>query len=70
MPPSITSATAGFQAVGALWWDGQTLTLLAPFIYLVFGHLSVAIGCLIYNFMFRYIGGIEFEAKNEVDVQG
>jgi hypothetical protein len=40
------------------------LFLLMPLIYLVFGYISVAIGCAIYNFMFRYIGGIEFEAQN------
>jgi len=27
----------------------------------------VAIGCALYNFMFRHIGGIEFEFESEVD---
>ena len=39
--------------------------LLAPIFYLVFGYLSVAIGCLFYNFMFRFLGGIEYEAQDE-----
>ena len=40
--------------------------LLFPVMYLIFGYLSVAIGCWIYNAMFKYIGGIEFEAKDHV----
>jgi hypothetical protein len=36
--------------------------LIMPVIYLVLGYVTVAIGCAIYNFMYRYIGGIEFEA--------
>ncbi len=43
------------------------MMLLAPIMYLVFGYLSIAIGCAIYNFMFRFLGGIEFEAKNETE---
>jgi len=34
-----------------------------PFIYLIFGYISVAIGCALYNVMFKYIGGFEFEAR-------
>ena len=37
--------------------------LLAPLMYLVMGYIMVAIGCAFYNFMFKYIGGIEFESK-------
>lgn len=40
--------------------------ILMPFIYLIFGYLSVAVGCMIYNFMFRYIGGVEFDAEASV----
>jgi len=39
------------------------LFLLFPFIYLIFGYISVAIGCALYNVMFKYIGGFEFEAR-------
>jgi hypothetical protein len=39
------------------------LTLIAmPVFYLIFGYVTVAISCLVYNFMFKYIGGIEFES--------
>ncbi|MBD9667448.1 hypothetical protein IB278_26060 [Variovorax sp. VRV01] len=39
--------------------------LLAPLMYLVMGYVMVAVGCAIYNFMFKYIGGIEFQAKTD-----
>jgi len=39
--------------------------LLFPVFYLVFGYIMVAIGCKFYNFMFKYIGGIEYEARDE-----
>jgi hypothetical protein len=35
--------------------------LLMPFLYLLFGYLSVALGCWIYNHLFKHIGGIEFD---------
>jgi hypothetical protein len=34
-----------------------------PFLYLVIGYVSVAIGCAVYNVLYRHIGGIEFEAR-------
>lgn len=39
------------------------ILVLFPLFYLVFGYLMVAIGCAIYNAMFRHIGGIEFESE-------
>ena len=52
-----------FGLVGMGGGRSQVLTMLiAPVIYLVLGYVTVAIGCAIYNFMYRYIGGIEFEA--------
>lgn len=35
--------------------------LIAPLMYLVFGYISVAIACLLYNFIQRFTGGFEFE---------
>lgn len=32
-----------------------------PFLYLVFGYISVRIGCWLYNTLYKYIGGIELE---------
>lgn len=37
--------------------------LLLPIFYLVMGYIMVAVGCVFYNFMFKYIGGIEYESK-------
>lgn len=37
-----------------------------PILYLVFGYISVVIGCAVYNFLYKHVGGIEFEAR-EVD---
>lgn len=42
------------------------ILLLFPFMYLILGYISVAIGCFIYNLFFKYIGGIEFE---ETDIK-
>ncbi|MFN4329058.1 MAG: hypothetical protein ACK4FF_09290 [Limnobacter sp.] len=39
--------------------------LLMPVLYLVMGYMSVAIGCAIYNFAFKFIGGIEFETNGQ-----
>ncbi|MCW5653199.1 hypothetical protein [Hydrogenophaga sp.] len=39
--------------------------LLMPLFYLVVCYLMVSVGCIIYNFMFRYIGGVEFEARGQ-----
>ena len=58
------SATVPAGAPGA---PPAFMFLLAPLFYLFFGYVSVAIGCLLYNFMFKYIGGVEYEAKPEND---
>jgi hypothetical protein len=41
------------------------MLVLMPVFYLVFGYLSVAIGCAIYNFIAKYIGGIEFVLEEQ-----
>lgn len=38
--------------------------LLLPILYLIMGYIMVAVGCAFYNFMFKFIGGIEYESKN------
>nr|WP_288120611.1 hypothetical protein [Thiomonas sp.] len=38
--------------------------LLFPILYLIMGYIMVAVGCVFYNFMFKFIGGIEYESKN------
>ena len=37
------------------------LLLVMPLVYAVLTYLSVVVGCALYNVLFQYIGGIEFE---------
>ena len=46
---------------GALF--GGVFILFLPVIYGVIGFVFVAIGCLIYNLLAKYVGGIELEIK-------
>jgi hypothetical protein len=39
------------------------MILFFPVIYLFLGYVMVAVGCWVYNFMFKYVGGIEFEPR-------
>lgn len=39
------------------------LFLFFPIAYLVMGYVITAIGCWFYNVMFRHIGGIEYETR-------
>jgi hypothetical protein len=40
------------------------LALLFPVMYLVMGYVMVIIGCWLYNFLTKYIGGIEYEVRD------
>ena len=40
---------------------GVLFLIGAPIMYLVMGYVMTAVGCLIYNFAYKYIGGIEYE---------
>ncbi|MBB3103536.1 hypothetical protein [Azomonas macrocytogenes] len=42
----------------------RILIMLLPLIYLIFGYVSVIVSCFCYNFMARFIGGIEYETKD------
>jgi hypothetical protein len=59
VPLFLVSLAAGPQENG----PPAFIFLLLPVMYLFVGYLSVAGGCLLYNFLFKYIGGIEYEAK-------
>ena len=37
--------------------------LLFPIMYFVMGYGMVAAACAIYNFTFKYLGGIEYEVS-------
>ena len=43
------------------------LVIMIPIMYFVLGYIMTAIGCATYNFMFKYVGGIEFEAEGRAD---
>ena len=40
------------------------MVLLFPIFYLVFGYISIAVGCWVYNVLAKFTGGIEFEAQS------
>lgn len=35
--------------------------LIFPIFYLIIGYISIWIGCWLYNIMYRFVGGFEFE---------
>lgn len=53
-PPGNSAAFPGF------------MLLAMPLIYLIFGYLSVVLWCIVYNFITKYIGGIEFELEDRI----
>src|SRR5688572_22364408 len=40
------------------------LALVFPVVYLVMGYIMVALGCWLYNFVARFLGGIEYEVRD------
>jgi len=41
------------------------MLVIFPVFYLVFGYIFVFIGCWLYNFMFKFIGGFEIEVADQ-----
>lgn len=41
------------------------MLLLMPVLYLVIGYVMVALSCLAYNALVPFIGGIEFEVRDQ-----
>ena len=39
------------------------MSAIFPVFYLIFGYISIRIGCWLYNIMFKHIGGFEFEVS-------
>lgn len=65
-----------FAAIGYLLFDVQderakevggflifSALLLAPIVYFVVTYISVVVVCGLYNLMFRFIGGVEYEIQ-------
>ena len=59
MPPGVDARGNPINAPPA--W----VVLLFPLFYLVVGYTMVAIGCWFYNVMFKLIGGIEYETREQ-----
>ena len=52
-----------FAAIAPAGQRPSLMVMLAmPVLYLVLGYAVVAIGCAVYNAMYAYIGGIEYES--------
>ena len=63
---SFSFIPAGFDAPGnPIVKPPAFIFLLFPLIYLVIGYIMTAVSCLIYNFMFKFIGGIEYETRDQ-----
>lgn len=41
------------------------MILAMPLLYLVFGYVSVGVGCWLYNTLYPYIGGVEVEWSDD-----
>lgn len=41
------------------------MLLLFPTFYLVFGYLMISIGCALYNWVAKYMGGLEYETGSK-----
>ncbi len=41
------------------------MLIIMPFLYLVFTYLFVAVGCWLYNKLYKIIGGLEFEFNSD-----
>ena len=39
--------------------------LLLPIAYLLMGYIMTAVGCALYNGMYKYLGGIEYESRDQ-----
>lgn len=67
IPFGLITLIAGFAKGGregvAGGFFGGIFMILAPIIYAVLGFLFVALGCLLYNSIAKYVGGIEIEIE-------
>jgi len=67
IPFGLISLIAGFATGGregiAGGFLGGIFMIFAPIIYAILGFVFVALGCLLYNFIAKYIGGIEIEIE-------
>lgn len=62
VPFGLLAAAFAPQGTGGI---GFGFMIVAPLIYLVIGYVMTAISCAFYNFMFRFVGGIEYETDTQ-----
>jgi hypothetical protein len=41
------------------------IAFLFPFMYLIMGYVMVAVACWLYNILSRYLGGIEYDTRDQ-----
>lgn len=54
---------AAFSPQTGLGNMGIGFFLFFPLIYLVMGYITTAIGCGVYNMVYKFVGGIEYDAE-------
>ena len=62
-PASLSDAHLDANESAAL--SAFFLVLLVPPSYFALGYVAVAVGCVLYNFLVKHVGGFEFESRNE-----
>ncbi|MBI2172607.1 MAG: hypothetical protein HYT73_00150 [Candidatus Aenigmarchaeota archaeon] len=50
---------------GISYGEGVIIALMMPFLYAAFGFVMGAVSSVIYNFLAKYIGGIELEFREK-----
>ena len=56
---------AGVDSHGNAVTPPTFLLLFFPIAYFVVGYIMVVVGCMFYNFAFKYIGGFEYESVEQ-----
>ena len=46
-------------------FPSTAMILIFPVMYFIMGYIMVAIGCVVYNFAFKFIGGFEYESNEQ-----
>jgi uncharacterized membrane protein len=56
---------AGIDSHGNAVTPPTFLLLFFPIVYFVVGYIMVVVGCIFYNFAYKFIGGFEYEAVDQ-----
>lgn len=63
LPFGLISSMVGHQAFPGMPFTGGIFFVLMPFFYGAFSFVAVALGCLFYNLIAGWTGGIEIEVE-------